>query len=120
MARGGSVPAELWVFSCLTTLAAMTSLRIVAFLHPALDVTATDSAGDAKGGSSSKESPTADASGPSSPRLDEDDELPQDDWLAARWSLGRGNTLVPSSVNNSRLGLIAPGGLRGRRDPTRG
>jgi hypothetical protein len=26
----------------------MTSLRIVAFLHPALDVTATDSAGDAK------------------------------------------------------------------------
>jgi hypothetical protein len=51
----------------------MTSLRIVAFLHPALDVTATDSASDAKGGSSSKESLTADASGPSSPRLDEND-----------------------------------------------
>ena len=96
-ARGGSVLAELWVLSCLTTLAAMTSLRIVAFLDPALDVTATDSASDAKGGSSLKESPAPDASSPSSPRLDENDQLPQDDWLAARWSLGRGNTLAPSS-----------------------
>lgn len=47
-------------------------------------------------------------------------QLLQINRLAARWSLGRGNTLVPSSVNNSRLGLIAPGGLRGRRDQTRG
>jgi hypothetical protein len=53
----------------------MISLRIVAFLHRALAVTAADSASDAEGSASSKESPAADASDPSSrPRLDEDDD----------------------------------------------
>ena len=48
-------------------------------------------------GSSSKATPTASASAPAAPRLDRSRRTPQNDTASARWSLGRGNTLVPWS-----------------------
>src|SRR5260370_25075425 len=51
---------------------------------------------------SSKASPTANASAPHGRQLDETHQPLQDDTANPRWSLGRGNTLVPCSWQMTR------------------
>src|SRR5260370_15579298 len=61
--------------------------------------------------SSSKATPTASASAPPAPQLDEPQHPPQDDTANQRWSLGRGNTLVPCS---SQMTIQCPVTFRNR------
>src|SRR5712691_12428511 len=61
---------------------------------------------------SSKASPNANASAPHRRQLDETHQPLQDDTANPRWSLGRGNTLVPCSwqMTSSEAGHRHPGG----------
>src|SRR6266852_2046359 len=63
--------------------------------------------------SSSKATPTASASAPAATQLDRSRRAPQNGTAAARWSLGRGNALVPWSwqmtCDHGRLKLVELG-----------
>ena len=58
--------------------------------------------------SSSKATPTANDNAPRATQLDGSHHAPQDDTAAARWSLGRGNALVPWSWQMTPCDLGQP------------